>query len=40
MIDKIILTIVYSALPITELRASIPWAIKVWHLNPGLALKP
>ena len=36
--SKELLTLVYSALPITELRATIPVAITVWHVKPLAAL--
>ncbi len=31
-------TLLYSAVPVTELRATIPLAITVWHLNPIKAM--
>jgi len=35
--SKELWTVVYSAIPITELRATIPLAITVWHIQPLLA---
>lgn len=35
--SKELLTLIYSALPITELRGTIPVAITVWYLKPWLA---
>ena len=32
--SKELWTIVYSAIPVTELRATIPLAITVWHVKP------
>jgi len=32
--SKELMTLIYSALPITELRVTIPLAITVWHLKP------
>ncbi len=36
--SKELLTLIYSAIPITELRATIPLAITVWHVPPLTAL--
>ena len=36
--SKELLTLIYSALPVTELRATIPVAILSWKMNPILAL--
>ena len=36
--SKELLTLVYSAIPVTELRATIPLAITVWHVPPLMAL--
>ncbi|MDD3284577.1 MAG: small multi-drug export protein [Patescibacteria group bacterium] len=36
--SKELLTIIYAALPITELRGSIPIAIGMWNIKPIIAL--
>ncbi len=35
--SKEFLTVIYSMLPITELRGTIPIAISVWKISPGIA---
>jgi uncharacterized membrane protein len=36
--SKELLTLIYSAIPLTELRVAIPLAITVWHVKPIIAL--
>lgn len=34
LLSKELWTVIYSAIPVTELRATIPLAITVWHVKP------
>jgi uncharacterized membrane protein len=36
--SKELLTLIYSAIPLTELRVTIPLVITVWHIKPLVAL--